>query len=202
MQKNEKTLVVYAPLFDADTSVPLYPQDRFSEVNRCKNEKAKHEKYLVWKLLEWVVKTSYNIDFDNLNFTKTVNGKWICPDFYFSLSHTDGALCVAVSDMPVGVDIEMKRCVRPSLKDKILTEREKKKMDDLSECEREEFLLEAWVKKESIFKMGGGEALLPTRIDTIDSAVKVQTVDILGREYLISVASENDNIEIVYTEEL
>ena len=193
---------MYAPLCNVDTAVPLYPPERYSEIQRCKSEKARHEKYLVWKLLERAVEMNYNLKFANLQFTKTTNGKWVCPVFYFSLSHTDGAVCVALSDKAVGVDIEKVRDVKLSFKDKILTEREKEKMDTLPESERGLFLLRAWVKKESIFKMGGGEALLPARIETIDSIAKTQTLSILDKEFVLSVASFNDNIEIVYTEEL
>ena len=193
---------MYAPLCNVDTAVPLYPSERYSEIQRCKSEKARHEKYLVWKLLERAVEMNYNLKFANLQFTKTTNGKWVCPDLYFSLSHTDGAVCVALSDKAVGVDIEKVKDVKLSFKDKILTEREKEKMDTLPESERGLFLLRAWVKKESIFKMGGGEALLPARIETIDSIAKTQTLSILDKEYVLSVASLNDNIEIVYTEEL
>lgn len=202
MPKDIKTFVMYAPLCNVDTSVPLYPSERYSEIQRCKSEKVRHEKYLVWKLLERAVEMNYNLKFANLQFTKTTNGKWVCPDLYFSLSHTDGAVCVALSDKAVGVDIEKVKDVKLSFKDKILTEREKEKMDTLPESERGLFLLRAWVKKESIFKMGGGEALLPARIETIDSIAKTQTLSILDKEYVLSVASFNDNIEIVYTEEL
>lgn len=202
MPKDKKALVMCAPINSVDTSVPLYPSLRFSEIQACKSERVKCEKYLVWKLLEKAIETNFNLDFANLQFAKNADGKWTCSDLYFSLSHTDGAVCVAVSNKPIGVDIEIVKNIRLSLKDKILTEREKEKIMSLPEEQKGAFLLDAWVKKESIFKMTGGEALLPTRIDTIDSVAKAESIDILGREYLIAVASKNDNIEIVYTEDL
>ena len=141
------TLVAYAPIQDADITVPLYPYERYREVLSCKNEKAKQEKYLVWKLLEKAVVDMINLDFANLRFVKTDNGQWICPDFYFSLSHTDGLVCVAVSDSPIGVDVELVRKINTGLGRKILTERELLLMSELPPDKKNRYLIESWVKK-------------------------------------------------------
>ena len=193
---------MYAPIRDVDITEALYPESRYREILECKNENAKREKYLVWKLLEQVIRFATNLEFANLKFTKTANGKWICPDLYFSLSHADGVVCAAVSDHLIGVDVEAVKQIRPALADKILTDRERETMAVLPERDRDRFLLDAWVKKESIFKMHGGEALLPNRTESASPEVKAYTVTALDREYVLSVATENDNIEIVYTEEL
>lgn len=202
MPKSIKTLVMYAPIGDVDITESLYPKSRYREILECKNENARREKYLVWKLLEQAIKIATNLDFANLEFTKTTNGKWICPDLHFSLSHADGVVCVAVSDLPIGVDVEAVKDIRPVLADKILTDSEREMMASLPERERGRFMLDAWVKKESIFKMRGGEALLPNRIESASVKVKMHSVTVSGREYVIAIATENDNIEIIYTEEL
>lgn len=202
MPKSIKTLVMYAPIGDVDITESLYPKSRYREILECKNENARREKYLVWKLLEQAIKIATNLDFANLEFAKTTNGKWICPDLHFSLSHTDGVVCVAVSDLPIGVDVEAVKDIRPVLADKILTERERVIMESMPTEKMGRFLLDAWVKKESIFKMRGGEALLPNRIESASVKVKMHSVTVSGREYALAIASEYDNIEIIYTEEL
>ena len=202
MPKSIKTLVMYAPIGDVDITESLYPKSRYREILECKNENARREKYLVWKLLEQAIKIATNLDFANLEFTKTTNGKWICPDLHFSLSHTDGVVCVAVSDLPIGVDVEVVKDIRPVLADKILTEREKAIMESMPTEKMGRFLLDAWVKKESIFKMRGGEALLPNRIESASVKVKMHSVTVSGREYVIAIATEKDNIETVYMEEV
>ena len=202
MPKSIKTLVMYAPIRDVNITEVLYPKSRYHEILECKNENARREKYLVWKLLEQAIKTGTDLDFANLEFTKTANGKWVCYDLYFSLSHTDGVVCVAVSDQPIGVDVEAAKDIRPALANKILTEGERAIMESIPKDKRGRFLLDAGVKKESIFKMRGGEALLPNRIESTSVKVKMHSVTVSDREYVIAIAAENDNIEIVYTEEL
>ena len=202
MPKSIKTLVMYAPIRDVNITEELYPESRYHEILECKNENARREKYLVWKLLEQAIKTGTDLDFANLEFTKTANGKWVCHDLYFSLSHADGVVCVAVSDQPIGVDVEAVKDIRPALANKILTEGERAIMESIPKDKRGRFLLDAWVKKESVFKMRGGEALLPNRIESTSVKVKMHSVTVSDREYVIAIAAENDSIEIVYTEEL
>ena len=196
------TLVSYARLKDTDISAPLYPHERDDEVNGCKNETARREKYLVWKLLEKVVESRLNLDFANLQFTKTPNGKWICPNFHFSLSHTDGLVCVAVSDREVGVDIETVHDINDGLKGRILTEKETLYFNGLDTSDRQRFLLESWVKKESIFKRSGGKMLMPNGIETSEHHTELAYVDFDGSSYVISVATDHSEIEFKHMEEI
>ena len=203
MQLNNDVLVIYAPIGDADMTAPLFPPDRDSEVRACKNESTMRDKYLVWQLLKRAVEEHLKLDFANGKFTKTATGQWVCPDFYFSLAHTDGAVCVAVSDLPVGVDIEKGRSIRPQLARRVLTDGELSYMESLPISEREGFFFEAWVKKESTFKMTGGEALLPRHRDTLTSSAITRRVLAGGEEYFIGIASADDTkIEILFLEEI
>lgn len=196
--------VLYAPIKEHSIDVPLYPQDRDSEVRACKNAKVRLEKYLVWRLLERAVREYLDLDFTDTVFYKTECGKWVCPDFHFSLSHTDGALAVAVSMSPVGVDIEGIKKINPELKSKILTERENDCYGLLPEELKNGFLLESWVKKESIFKMNGGEALMPKCIETSEYRVRVEQVKMSHGCCLLAVSTEKTTNEIhyIYTEEI
>ena len=185
--ENAEAIVVYAPMKEADLSVPLYPEERFNEILRCKNDKTKQEKYQVWQLLELAVKKYLNFDFANLQFTKTANGQWVCPDFYFSLSHTDGLVCVALAREPIGVDAELVRSINEGLSTRILTPSELSHGNTLSSERRGEYLLECWVKKESIFKRSGTAALMPGSIETSEHPTSIKSVTVGAREYLISV---------------
>lgn len=199
----EKAIVLYAPLGNADIAVPLHPESRYNEILRCKSLKTQTEKYQVWKLLEFAVKNYTSLEFANLQFTKTDNNKWVCPQLYFSLSHSDGIVCVAISDEPIGVDAESVRTVRRELDTRILTDRERSSMKDAAADEYERYLLEAWVKKESIFKMGDGTALMPNRIEADEHPTALKRVTLAAREYLISVCHTRAyEIEFKYVEEI
>ena len=196
----DAALVLYAPIGDVDMSRPLYPSERAREVESCKNDDARREKYLVWRLLEVAVKERFNLDFANLKFTKLGSGKWVTPDFYFSLSHTDGAVCVAVSQHPIGVDIERIRDVNPRLYTRYLTERELSYLAGLDDVAQRDLFLDMWVKKESLFKLSDAEALMPRSIETTGAPVTARRLTVEGREYLLALAMENDKYEIIYKE--
>lgn len=199
----EKAIVLYAPTRDADIAVPLHPKSRYNEILGCKSPKTQTEKYQVWKLLEFAVKNYTSLDFANLQFTKNNNNKWECPQLYFSLSHSDGIVCVAISDEPIGVDAERVRTVRRELDTRILTDSERLALKEASDAEYSEELLLSWVKKESIFKRGGGAALLPNRTEAKEHPTATKRVTCQGREYLIAVChTRADEIDFNYVEEI
>ena len=201
--KKADTIVIYAPIKDVDTSSRVHPEERHIEILGCKSEKARREKYLAWQLLRKTAESYFNVDFDNLTFTKTANGKWICPDFHFSISHTDGLVCVAASSSPVGVDAELVRDISLGFCERVLTARELASLERLAQPERAEYLLEAWVKKESIFKKAGGEALMPNRIEADEHCTELRKITLGERAYLISLCCDsNDETEFKYMEEI
>ena len=199
----EKAIVLYAPLGDADIANPLHPESRYSEILRCKSLKTQTEKYQVWKLLEFAVKNYTSLDFANLQFTKTDNNKWVCPQLCFSLSHSDGIVCVALSDTPIGVDTEPVREIRRELGGRIMTDKELSLAKDMSKEDLSEYLLSLWVKKESIFKTGDVSALMPRSIEAQEHPTSLRRVTLGTQEYLISVCHTcAHEIEFKYVEEI
>ena len=200
---NSDVLVAYARIRDTDTREPVFPKERNDEILACKSDKTRTEKHSVWKLLKKVVESHLMLKFDNLQFTKTANGKWICPDFHFSLSHTDGLVCVAVSGAPVGVDAQIVRPIRYGLKERVLTPDEISRFDNLPDGEKGEFLLTSWVKKESIFKRFGTEAFIPSRIEADGYYTVTRRISLGTDEYLVATScEENNTIEFKFMEEI
>lgn len=201
--KESRALVLYAPVGRYDVIEPIHPSLRYEEILSTKNEKARMEKYLVWKLLKKAVNEHLKLDFDNLTFTKTANGQWICPDFHFSLSHTECIVCVAVSFSEIGVDIEPVRSIRREMALRYLTDGEKKTYDSLASDAASRFFLETWVKKEADLKRRGADRLVPTRTESDCIGAQLYTVELNGMEYLIAVSADpNERNEIRYTEEI
>ena len=102
------------------TENTLYPKERQAQIENTKNKKLKLQRYFSWKLLEKALHNSFGISIEKCNFTLSDTGKWECDSFYFSISHTKGLVAVAISNRPVGLDLE-ERQVPLKLKDKILT---------------------------------------------------------------------------------
>ena len=203
-EKNKGALVLYSDIKECDITSPVHPKERMQEIRDAKCARVKLEKYLVWKLLGVAVKEFLNLDFDNLQFTKNDNGQWICPDFYFSLAHTDGFVCAAVSTEPIGVDAEIIRPIKEEIRFKMLTDAENEQFSLIAPSERNAYLLSCWVKKESIFKKRGGAALLPRTIETERHFTLCESVKLGMLDYLISVCPSNKEqiIEIRYLEDL
>lgn len=172
----------------------VFPSLRDEEISACTSEKVQKEKYCVWKLLEYALFHSFGKRIEDVSFTKSENGKWSCDFCHFSLSHSGGAIAVAVSDSPVGVDIERLAAVKNEgrIAEKILTdaEMEEYRRLALSPKRASEFLLEAWTQKESLFKTGAYPKFIPSRIDGAES-VQTRQIDVDGETYILSVASKD-----------
>lgn len=169
----------------------LFPTERNAEVQACTNEKAKREKYFVWRLLEYAVKQTLGKDFNALSFQKNENGKWACKQFEFSLSHADGAVCVALSLAPVGVDVQPiapPKTEKTALK--IFSEREKTEYASLLQEKKAEYFTRKWTQRESVFKMRNLPAFFPALPTLFDEKTVTKTLLLGGKSYSLSVANE------------
>ena len=171
----------------------IVPPERAEEIESCSNAKARNEKFYAWKLLEEALLRTFGLRLDGLDIKRTESGKWVCTECFFSLSHSGNLVAVAVSKIPVGVDIERRDLPRftPVLAEKITTGRER---GDLSA----QTLNALWTKKEAIFKLSGGKAFIPKNIETADYSTVTKFFDCDGEGYFISVASESAEKAVFY----
>lgn len=177
----------------------VYPVERNEEINSCKNEKVKTEKYYVWKLLEYALNRSLGFKIQNLDFKKDRHGKWSSSSCYFSLSHGDQMVAVAVSRSPVGVDVEKIKEIKRSAIEKTLTVIEKTEYDKANEQEKDEFLISVWSKKESVFKANGESKFRPSKVQGIAETVMAEKIVCDDGEYVLSVCTEHmDKIRRFY----
>ncbi|GEM_PF-298369 len=171
----------------------VYPPQRSREQFFSKNTAVRRQRYAVWKLLETAVDRSFGYDFNRLNFKKSRDGKWTADGFEFSLSHTDGAAAVVVSNEACGVDIENIRerehyyASSPEklqrLMKRIMTEKEAD-----GQCEKTPSVMDflvLWTRKESIFKAYDAKRFIPDQVETSDYPVKTFRIQPLP-DFLIS----------------
>ena len=167
----------------------VYPKERQEMIKSTKNEAVRRERYFVWKLLEYAVKDSLDKSLEEIEPYMSESGKWLSDKCFFSLSHSDGAAAVAISDAPVGVDIEAKREIDALLFSKrILTESERATLQDsenVNDC-----VLLMWCKKESIYKMIGKPPFAPSKMETEDYPLVTRTEMIWDKEYFVSACSD------------
>lgn len=165
----------------------IYPQKRLEEIENCKNQDIRSEKYYDWKLLEYGIKQSLGLDIKTVDFRKKY-GKWICDDFEFSLSHSGEVVAVVVARNPVGVDIEEKnteRFSRFSLS-KILSQEEQSSCA----CEADN-LNKIWTVKEALFKKGENKNFSPEKISTLQEKYQTKSISVDGQVYYLTVATND-----------
>ena len=175
----------------------IYPQARREEIASCRNERVRAQKAGVWRLLETGLSHAFGLELRELAPTRASNGKWTCPQCYFSLSHGGNSLAAALSQETVGVDLEElpNKKLSQKLYDKIVCGQEKK-------CEADERTIAAlWTKKEALFKRDGGAVFRPERIDTAAEAcasfVWGNAVVSLSGDDFTAYRVEGDTVELI-----
>ena len=171
---------------------PVYPPERHAQITATRSAALRHQRYGVWKLLEHAITHSLSLPFDHVRFVCDERGRWSCDACYFSISHSDNAVAVAVSDRPVGVDIE--RLDRPHgamLPDKILTDEQRSTYDRLPPADRPRFLVERWTVKEARFKRDDLPTFTPRTIED-DDRVTIHHLTVHGIPFCCSIATAED----------
>lgn len=127
------------------------------------------------------------------------------PGVEFNLSHTPGAVVVAVSDSPVGVDVERHRTIDTEIAADICSPAERRLLEKACTVPTDVFF-EIWTKKEALLKcLGVGVVEDLTRIDTCVPSDAVALTTLQTGRVTISVCAaskvpERDFIQITEME--
>jgi phosphopantetheinyl transferase len=160
-----------------------------NEIEKVSNERVKREKYFVWKLLCYGLKHSFDLDEQNLNFLKSEEGAWKLNGVEFSISHSENALAVVISQAPIGIDVERVHSPRSNrMAEYMMNEQELEKFNLVPTEEREAHLIEIWTAKEAIFKSQSMKNFVPKQIDTLSRSTQKLNFQIDGEEYICTVA--------------
>ncbi|MGN0469144.1 MAG: 4'-phosphopantetheinyl transferase family protein [Acutalibacteraceae bacterium] len=178
------------------------PEEKREKISEYKNLRAKKESILGWYLFScgcW----DFHVQNRKLSFGE--NGK---PGFengknFFNISHTDGFVCCAFSDSPVGIDAEKVRDFKFSVAERVLCKNE---LEILKKSRNQpKTFIKFWTLKESFFKQNGkGIAAGLKDIDFSDNVNKKEfRFEKLNihcdeiEEYLISICSFDDKYEFI-----
>ncbi len=188
-------LDVYYAFFLTNTKLKkIKYKARQQEIDTCSNRQVKEQKYYVFKLLEEAVKKSLGQKLNDLNIEKNEFKKWVCKDCYFSLTHTENLVAVAISSAPVGVDVENKNKIfSDRLAQKVFTDDELKEFKQLNASDKKEYFLTKWTQKESVFKSKNERVFLPNKVQTLGAKSTIIAYE--NKEFILSYYSQ-DNIEL------
>lgn len=130
-------------------------QQRREQALRYKHERDRRLSVAVFLLLKRALREEYGLD-GNPELGYEEGGKPFIighPEIYFNFSHCRLAAACAVSDRPIGIDIEAIRPVSDALMHYVLSNEEYRAVA-VSERPQVEFI-KLWTMKESLLKMTG-----------------------------------------------
>jgi phosphopantetheinyl transferase len=186
MNKCNVYIAKYPFPYNEDINCPL----RREEIEKCRNSAVKEQKFYVWKLLEYALLDAFGLKKNILNFKKKKNGKWVLDGYFFSLSHSGNIVVAAVSDSPIGVDIQKIKQIEDPAKFKtiIFSEKEKAKYRDVND----EKLMKIWSLKECAFKKSNDLHFLPNRYE-IDNISQYDSfrLESQNEKYILSTSWDN-----------
>ena len=182
--------IYLAMLPEGDIADDISCELRRKEIASVTNERVKREKYFAWKLLEYALQRSFGLKISDLEFTRNENGGYKTDRAEFSISHSKGALAVAVSRNAVGIDIE------PSNTDhseatarRVMNESEFAEFISLPEAERQGYFVKAWTAKEALFKASQKKGFNPSEEDTLSGGFVSIEKQIGEKIFTLSVAT-------------
>ena len=188
--RDKRGVDVYVALMPSgECDLPLYPEERDRVVRETGNDIVRRERYFAWRLLELGIRDSLGLELPDIGLRRE-GARWTSDAVDISLSHSGGALAVAISREPVGVDIEpLDGGDAVGVAERFFNGSERELYYSAPKSERREVFLRIWTAKEAIFKSQGGEAFSPLNTDSSGSGVYTERIHLGERNYILSVAS-------------
>lgn len=178
----------------------LLSKERNAKLKRLQSPQGKKASALAYLLLRFALSDIYEINeaarFDYLEKGKPVLRDY--PHIHFNLSHSKNAVACAVSDVPVGVDVQHVAPIADKVAKRVLTASEYAKFKD--SLTPDEYFCELWTIKESFLKqMGIGIA---TDLRNIEAENIKNKMIFKGSDYFCCVCGPKMQIKHVRRKEI
>ena len=177
--------------FDLGAALNDISEQRREQALKFKFELGQRQCVLAYLLLKKVLREEYGI-IENPTFGYGEHGKPFIvdhPEIHFSLSHCREAVACAVSDRPVGIDVESIREFRESLVRYTMNDTE---LQQIMSAERPDVaFIRLWTMKEAQLKLTGrGISDNMKGVLADGTNYKYTTVECAGRGYIYTVCEE------------
>ena len=141
--------------FDFEAALPLLSEQRRLQALKFKHEQGRKTCAMAYLLLCEALRQEYGIT-ELPVFEFGEHGKPFIvghPDIHFNFSHCSEAVICAVSDQPVGVDVESIREYKESLARYTMNDQE---LEQIARAERPDVeFIRLWTMKEAVLKLSG-----------------------------------------------
>lgn len=166
----------WAPITETE-EIPPFGEELAAHLSAYKGA-VRQASCSAWSLLHRML-LSLDQPAGHVSFTETGKPYFRDSEFCFSISHSLEVCAAAVSDRPVGLDLEvMKNSYRPHLIERTLTDRERSLFDgDFTRM---------WCHKEAVVKMtGSGITGYPFQVETTGYSFWEKQIEYNGSKYWI-----------------
>jgi 4'-phosphopantetheinyl transferase len=173
------------------TDLSLYDnidKNRLEKIRKSSNNLLKKEQLGANLLLNDILENYFFMDTTKVEYIYNEYGKPYIKDsnLYFSLSHSNGVIALAVSKEEIGIDIELIKDVKDNLALKVMNEAEYNIYKGLSKNDKISYFYEVWTSKEAyVKKLGTTLTLNPSNIN-IDTDVILKNINISNSQYMIA----------------
>ena len=143
--------------FDLREALAAVSQQRRDYALRYRQERDQRLCLATYRLLQRALMQEYGID-ELPVFAYDDKGKPLLqghPDIHFSLSHCHEAVAVAVSDRPVGIDIETTGHYSAEVARRVMNDDEMREIE--ASAQPEVAFTRLWTMKESLYKLTGDD---------------------------------------------
>lgn len=140
---------------DLQQALLAVSDERRAYALRYKHELGQRQCVAAYLLLQRALRQEFGIEGD-LHFTLGEHGKPALaehPDIHFNISHCREAVACAISDQPVGIDIESTRRYHPMLLDYTMNDNERRQVTTAPRPD--EAFIRLWTMKEAVLKLTG-----------------------------------------------
>ncbi|MBR6276371.1 MAG: 4'-phosphopantetheinyl transferase superfamily protein [Prevotella sp.] len=176
--------------FDLNAALRDISEQRREQALRFRFELGQRECVLAYLLLKRALREEYGLT-ENPLLGYGEHGKPFIigyPEIYFNLSHCREAVACAVSDHPVGIDVESVRQYKDSLVGFTMNEAEQRL---ITEAERPEVaFIRLWTMKEARLKLTGEGISDDIKAALDGERWKFTTVERLEHNYIYTVCEE------------
>ena len=177
---------------DWESSLDVLSEQRRQQVLQFKHEQGRRECVAAYLLLKQALREEYGIT-ENPVFDYGEHGKPSIvghPEIHFNLSHCRQAAVCAVSNRPVGIDVESIGRYKDSLAEYTMNASELRQIQEAA-CPEEEFI-RLWTMKEAVLKLSGDGISNDIKDVLLVAHKKYTTVVDPQRRYIYTMCQDSD----------
>ncbi len=154
-------MIYCADIFKLDQNFdiwqPLLSPSRIQKIKQCQTPEKAKQSLGVELLLCYAMHQEYSTTQFPLNYKREGNGKpyFENKEIYFSLSHSGRYVACGVSNMPIGIDLQIHNNASKQAIEKVLTKNQLNMIQTMTPAKQKTAYFDFWTLKESIYKCTG-----------------------------------------------